>query len=120
MLHSRPVFPSLAGQGHSASEEDSDATGDEVLASKKKEKKRRSFNHRKWRNPSISSHQSSSSSVSVQGHHLAPPAGRLSSFILYGYNNCHDVDCASVSCLRQKLNMIRPEASDIRADVRCV
>ncbi|XP_005097825.1 rho GTPase-activating protein 35 isoform X2 [Aplysia californica] len=50
------------GRSHSPSE-GSDGTGDELLAMKKKGKKRRSFNHRKWRTP-----------LSAQGHRASSPS----------------------------------------------
>lgn len=66
-------------RSNSPSEEGSDGTGDEILASKKKEKKRRSFNHRKWRNPSASlTHQGSSPTISVHSHHLGSNPGNFS------------------------------------------
>ncbi|BFZ15995.1 hypothetical protein BsWGS_19034 [Bradybaena similaris] len=72
-------------RSNSPSEEGSDGTGDEILASKKKEKKRRSFNHRKWRNPSASlTHQGSSPTISVHSHHLGSnPVHSLDDMTLY-------------------------------------
>ncbi|GFR73475.1 rho GTPase-activating protein 190-like isoform X1 [Elysia marginata] len=59
------------GRSHSPSEDNSDGTGDEILltpsSSKKKEPRRRSFNHRKWRTPSSTpsaAHVSASPTIS--------------------------------------------------------
>ncbi|KAK0060412.1 rho GTPase-activating protein 190-like isoform X4, partial [Biomphalaria pfeifferi] len=74
-----------SGSNHSPSEDGSDGTGDEKLLSNKKEKKRRSFNNRKWRNPSTSvGNPSSSPNYSDQEHLLSShPGDSLEEIPLY-------------------------------------
>ncbi|KAH9518727.1 hypothetical protein Btru_006096 [Bulinus truncatus] len=80
-IYSSPTIPPKPrgfGISHkqSRSEDGSEGTGDEKLLPNKKEKKRRSFNNRKWRNPSASlTNPSSSPNMSDQEHLLGPQPG---------------------------------------------
>ncbi|CAL1547999.1 unnamed protein product [Lymnaea stagnalis] len=84
-LGRKQIWCSFAVPSHSPSEDGSEGTGDEKLSSNKKEKKRRSFNHRKWRNPtSTLTHQGSSPPISDSDHLIgSPPAHSLDDMAFY-------------------------------------
>ena len=88
------------GRSHSPSEDGSDGTGDETLLtpskSNKKEPRRRSFNHRKWRTPSSTpgkgmweSHVPASPTISESDQLLLSGGGKSHILLYYCQLNFH-------------------------------